>query len=460
MVVENAAIVGKVANEAGTLGVEIADVAGHVEDVSRRVESQARVFSDLDQAAGLMVDSNHRVTSAAEAARMAAAGARSEVANSTDRIETALGEIRGLVEAVAGIEGRLSGLRQALDRVGKVAAGIDAIAKQTNLLALNATIEAARAGEAGRGFAVVAGEVKALAGQTSSATAEIDATLRDLNEQASAIMQDIAGSMGRAESVREGTSAIGGVVSAVGAAMGDVDQEAERIGGAAEEIGRHCAMVRERIQGMASDVALSNDSLKTAKDRLYGLLGVSERLIGLTAEAGVDTVDTPVIGKARDTAAAIGRLLEKAVDDGTITLDALFDEDYKPVPGTNPEQVTTRFTDLTDRLLTPVQEALLDSDSGILFCAAVDRNGYLPTHNRKFSQPQGDDAAWNTANCRNRRIFNDRVGLAAGRSQQPFLLQSYRRDMGSGKYALMKDISAPIIVKGRHWGGFRIGYKV
>ena len=33
-------------------------------------------------------------------------------------------------------------------------------------------------------------------------------------------------------------------------------------------------------------------------------------------------------------------------------------------------------------------------------------------------------------------------------------------DMGNGTFAMMKDVSAPIFVKGRHWGGVRIGYKV
>jgi methyl-accepting chemotaxis protein len=32
--------------------------------------------------------------------------------------------------------------------------------------------------------------------------------------------------------------------------------------------------------------------------------------------------------------------------------------------------------------------------------------------------------------------------------------------MGGGNFALMKDASAPIFVKGRHWGGVRCGYKV
>ena len=68
-----------------------------------------------------------------------------------------------------------------IENVGHVAQQIDAIARQTNLLALNATIEAARAGDAGKGFAVVAGEVKQLAGQTSSATTEIGGIVQSLS---------------------------------------------------------------------------------------------------------------------------------------------------------------------------------------------------------------------------------------------------------------------------------------
>jgi methyl-accepting chemotaxis protein len=136
----------------------------------------------------------------------------------------------------------------------------------------------------------------------------------------------------------------------------------------------------------------------------------------------------------------------------------LFDRTYQTISGTNPEQFMTPSTKLFDEILPALQEPVLRFDPKVVFCAAVDQNGYLPTHNRKFSQPQGDDPVWNTANCRNRRMFNDRVGLKAGRNTEPFLLQVYRRDMGGGEFKMMKDLSAPITVKGRHWGGLRLAY--
>ena len=95
------------------------------------------------------------------------------------------------------------------------------------------------------------------------------------------------------------------------------------------------------------------------------------------------------------------------------------------------------------------------------FCAAVDRNAYLPVHNRIYSHPQRpDDPAWNAANCRNKRVFDDRAGLSAARNARPYLVQSYARDMGNGVTVFMKEIDAPIRVFGRHWGGLRMAYKL
>ena len=71
-----------------------------------------------------------------------------------------------------------------------------------------------------------------------------------------------------------------------------------------------------------------------------------------------------------------------------------------------------------------------------------------------------DDPVWNAANCRNRRIFDDRAGLSAARNVRPFLIQTYARDLGGGRTVMMKEIDAPIRVFGRHWGGFRTAYKI
>jgi methyl-accepting chemotaxis protein len=139
----------------------------------------------------------------------------------------------------------------------------------------------------------------------------------------------------------------------------------------------------------------------------------------------------------------------------------LFDNDYVPIEGTDPIQHRTRFLSALEDVLPSIQEPLLASDPRMVFCAAVDRNGYLPVHNRKYSLPQRPgEAVWNTANSRNRRIFDDRAGLTAGRNVRPYIIQVYPRDMGNGVTIMMREIDAPIRVFGKHWGGFRSAYKL
>jgi len=171
--------------------------------------------------------------------------------------------------------------------------------------------------------------------------------------------------------------------------------------------------------------------------------------------------NTDLVTRAMEAGVQLRRRFEQAVASGAISVDALFDTDYVEISGTNPLQHRTRILDWADRALPPFQEAFLAKDPRMVFCVAIDRNGYLPVHNKIYSHPQrAGDVAWNTAHSRNRRIFNDTAGLAAGRNQRTYLIQSYARDMGNGVTVMMREIDVPIRVQGRHWGGFRTAYKL
>jgi methyl-accepting chemotaxis protein len=171
--------------------------------------------------------------------------------------------------------------------------------------------------------------------------------------------------------------------------------------------------------------------------------------------------NTEFVTRAMEAGTALTRIFEDGVNSGAISADEMFDESYVEIPGTNPLQHRTRILGWADRALPPFQEAFLAKDPRMVFCAMIDRNGYLPVHNKIYSHPQRPgDVTWNTANSRNRRIFNDPAGLAAGRNLRSYLIQSYARDMGNGKTIMMREIDVPIRVNGRHWGGFRTAYKL
>ena len=452
-------LVDQLSNRIGGLGVELADVAGNVQEVAQRVLSQSERFGHLQQTAKTMVSANHDIAGASKAVQSATTAAVDEITQSRSAVETAVSHIAELIEAVGRIESRLGAVSSALAQVAKVSTSIEAIAKQTNLLALNATIEAARAGDAGRGFAVVASEVKNLAEATRQATQQIGDTVRGLDGQVGSLIGESGEASGRAKNAGEGAAQIQSIIARVQDGFSRVGQEIDGVTRAATSNLAHCDEVISELGNLAKGVDLSSSELKHADERVAKLLEVSEGLIAMIADSGVETSDAPLIRVVVETARRISQTFEAAIERGEITLEHLMDEKYREIPGTDPKQYMTDYVEFTDRVLPDIQDPIQKSDKRIVFCVAWAKGGYLPTHNPNYHQPQGKDPVWNNANCRNRRLFSDRAVKKVAANTKPFLLQTYRRDMGGGHFVLMKDLSSPIIIRGRHWGAFRMGFR-
>jgi len=452
-------LVDQLANRIGGLGVELADVAGNLEEVAGRVATQSERFGHLQQTAETMVSANRNIAGASRAVQSATSAAVGEITQSRVVVETAVQHIAELIAAVGRIELRLGAVGTALAQVAKVSGSIEAIAKQTNLLALNATIEAARAGAAGRGFAVVANEVKSLAEATRQATHLIGDTVRDLDGQVGNLIGESGDASLRAKSAGEGAQQIQGIIVRVQDGFTAVGREIDGVAKSATSNLAHCDMVIDELATLAKGVDLSSVDLKSADERVAKLLDTSETLIELIANSGVETSDAPLIRAVTETAKQISAVFEAAIERGEITLDQLMDEKYREIPGTDPKQYLTDYVAFTDRMLPPIQDPIQKIDPRVVFCVAWAKGGYLPTHNPNYCLPQGKDPVWNNANCRNRRLFNDRAVQKVAKNTKPFLLQTYRRDMGGGNFVLMKDASSPIYIRGRHWGAFRMGFR-
>jgi methyl-accepting chemotaxis protein len=452
-------LVDQLSKRIGGLGVELADVAGNLQEVAGRVSQQSERFGHLQKTAETMASANHDIADASQSVQSATTSAVDEITQSRAAVDTAVQHITELISAVGRIEHRLGAVGTALSQVAKVSGSIEAIAKQTNLLALNATIEAARAGVAGRGFAVVASEVKSLAEATRQATHLIGDTVRDLDGQVGSLIGESSDASLRAKSAGEGAQQIKSIIARVQDGFTSVGREIGGVAKAATSNLAHCDMVIDELGQLAKGVDLSSIDLKRADDRVAKLLELSEGLIELIADSGVETSDAPLIRVVIDTAKRISAEFESAVERGDITLAQLMDENYREIPGTDPKQYMTDYVAFTDRILPPIQDLVQKIDPRVVFSVAWANGGYLPTHNPNYRLPQGKDPVWNNANCRNKRLFNDRAVKKVAANTKPFLLQTYRRDMGGGNFVLMKDLSAPIHVRGRRWGAFRMGFR-
>lgn len=303
--------------------------------------------------------------------------------------------------------------------------------------------------------------------------------LEAIRETIDLLEADLTAVICAADGVRGGTQLTGEALAAIRARSDalatlarDATGGAVQLANATEEFAQSSAEIGRQVREAGSLTDQANQAASAAGSSVDGLKSSSTE-IGNVASldaaarqalddklAAIRNEHKEFVDRAMDTAAMISMALEEVVSEGKVTREALFDNDYVPIEGSNPQQHRTRFLDVLEDMLPPIQEPLLASDKRMVFCAAVDRNGYLPVHNRIYSQPQRpNDVAWNIVHCRNRRIFDDRAGLAAARNVRPTLIQNYPRDMGNSVIIMMTEIDAPIRVFGKHWGGFRSAYK-
>ena len=336
-------LIAELANRIGTLGVEMADIAGNLDQVTQRFDHQADQFKSLQQTATTMVSANRAIDVAARNAQSAAAHAGTGITQSRETVTGAVRHIGDLIAAVERIENRLASVRTVLEQVTGLSGTIDAIARQTNLLALNATIEAARAGEAGRGFGVVAGEVKNLAEQTRKANKQIDESVRELAGEIGNLITDSGAASRHAKEAGSGADQIQVVVADVHDGFSSVDREVNAIAETTAGNLQHCESVLSELGDLVSGVDLASENLRQADKRVDGLLKLSETLIEFIAESGVETPDTPLIRVVVETARRISDAFETAIKRGEISAGAVLRREIPRDPGHQPDAIPDRL---------------------------------------------------------------------------------------------------------------------
>ncbi|SHM89665.1 methyl-accepting chemotaxis protein [Duganella sacchari] len=453
---------GGVRHFAHTVGEEIdaimigaAETSYFVDSVKKKIELDVSTAGNIVHSSSQNADTTERIAANAERAARIAAQVRGETEAGRSEADSGLQRIRTARQDAQTAADVMAALQINSRKIYGFTEAISEISARTNLLALNAAIEAARAGEQGRGFAVVASEVRQLALRTKEATDEISTMVREINQQAE---QAASGMTSLAAKVSEAA----GNVETVHGLLGNIERSS---GVSEEEIGEIARASREHVtttEDIADAIARIRDSLLSTEKELpraaSSAMALAERaeiITGALGESAIATSHDEIREAAQRAAAEVGRIFEQAIASGKISGEALWDRTYTPIPNTDPPKHKTRFDDFTDRVLPPLQEGLLATMPQLAYAGAVDNNGYFPTHNKKFSQPLTGNYDIDIVNNRTKRIFSDRTGKRCGANTKPFLLQTYKRDTGE----VMHDLSAPIYVHGKHWGGFRIGYR-
>jgi hypothetical protein len=181
------------------------------------------------------------------------------------------------------------------------------------------------------------------------------------------------------------------------------------------------------------------------------LLGISSAAYSQENLKGFDASVYKWTSACRD---EVANRLEKMIINKQLTENQLFDTFYIPIPDTNPQKYHTKNDSLIDQEIQSILDRYLAKNRKLVYVKLVDRNGYAPTHNKKYSEKLavGDKGL---QKYRTKRIFYDITGRKAVQNKDDYLLQRYNRDTGEK----LIDLSMPVYVRGKHWGAIRFGYK-
>lgn len=435
--------------------ISLAETSHKVDQLNKSIEVLASKSREIAAASESIAATTAQVSSSAADAAESAMKARGDSVVGQNSLKDAIVEMRRMSARTSETALLISQLKENSSQIQEITQVINTIAGQINLLALNAAIEAARAGEHGRGFAVVADEVRKLAEKTSVATEKIGGMVTEIHsetEQAVATMQSLV------EDVNRGVSH----VEHVGTQLGDIlqhssalEEQMRTIAEGAEKNHAEVGQISDSLSLVRAQLENFETQMKSVSDQSMALSDLGEGLHESLIDLQLDTIHNRMFEVARQTAGEVQKTFEAAVHAGRIRLDELFDRNHKPIPNTNPQKFNSRFDTFTDQVLPALQEKILQQHPEIIYAIATDNTGYVPTHNNKFAKPPTGDYQTDLLNSRSKRVFGDRTGSRCGMNTRKMLLQTYKRDTGE----IMHDISVPIFISGKHWGGFRMGYK-
>ncbi|WP_051560063.1 methyl-accepting chemotaxis protein [Marinobacterium jannaschii] len=415
-----------------------------------QVEEIATIAENAENITVTVQQSANQANIAAELATQAKQTGR----DGQKALQDAISSISHLKQRTAETLTLIEQLNAKSAKIQDVTAVIEEIANQTNLLALNAAIEAARAGEHGRGFAVVADEVRQLAARTASATGEVGQIVDEIRNETEQVVDRIQILSSEVESGTEAMEQVGEQLGGIAEQSAAVEEQIAVISEGATNNQQNLLQIAGAIKCIRNEMEAGDEEVRQLATQAGALMEMAEVSNAVLAEWTETNYHKQFYEIARQTADQVEQAFCRALQQDKLSENDLFDRNYQPLEGSNPQKYHTRYDRFTDQVLPTIQEAALHRHSKVVYAIATDPAGYIPTHNNQFAQPPCGDYDTDLVKSRSKRLFNDRTGARCGAHTQTMLLQTYKRDTGE----VMHDLSVPIIINGKHWGGVRVGY--
>jgi methyl-accepting chemotaxis protein len=249
------------------------ELAAQIEQSTRGSETQAHRVAETATAMEEMNATVLEVAKNSAEAAQTSAKARTMAEEGSKAVDRVASFMEELSRNAHQSQEDMGSLGKQAESIGQILNVISDIADQTNLLALNAAIEAARAGEAGRGFAVVADEVRKLAEKTMTATSEVGAAIRGIQD----------GTKKNYDNVAQAVAAIGEATALAGQSGQTLGQIVSLVDVTADQV-RSIATASEQQSATSEEINRSIEDVNRISSETADAMRQSARAVDALAE--------------------------------------------------------------------------------------------------------------------------------------------------------------------------------
>ncbi|MCE2730129.1 methyl-accepting chemotaxis protein [Sphingorhabdus sp.] len=445
----------------GEVTVGCAEAAGVLEQALQSADWLKARHGEMTELTQALDADIAEVAQATRDARNLAEAAVAKLKTGHDTVQLSLASFSELISLIMSLGSHITGFAAAMEQVKRVSQSIDSIARTTNMLALNAAIEAEKAGAAGQTFAVVAAEVKKLTHDTRRAAVEITGTVNSLSHEAAKFVVEIEEGVSTSGAAQEQFSGLQELIYGVSDVVAKVGDHNREIADSTAQIHRGLVdsqNVRDAVEGANGEMFAA---VVCAHSQIGGLEMQANKMFDHIVHSGLSKRDSEFVELARQKAEEVKALTEAAIADGTLTLEALFDTDLRPIEGSNPPRFTSKLTPWAEQHWQPFIEAVKDSNPDEItsvVCSSL--KGFLPVQLKELSRPPTGDIAHDTKYCRNGRVIQDPLDIPAKTSEQDYMMAVFRHEGDGHSYKVMRNVYVPLRINGRRWGDFEIAYSV
>jgi methyl-accepting chemotaxis protein len=445
----------------GEVTVGCAEAAGVLEQALQSADWLKARHGEMTELTQALDADIAEVAQATRDARILAESAVAKLKTGHETVQLSLASFSELISLIMSLGSHITGFAAAMEQVKRVSQSIDSIARTTNMLALNAAIEAEKAGAAGQTFAVVAAEVKKLAHDTRRAAVEITGTVNSLSHKAAKFVVEIEEGVSTSGAAQEQFSSLQELIYGVSDVVAKVGDHNREIADSTAQIHRGLVdsqNVRDAVEGANGEMFAA---VVRAHSQIGGLEMQANKMFDHIVHSGLSKRDSEFVELARQKAEEVKALTEAAIADGTLTLEALFDTDLRPIEGSNPPRFTSKLTSWAEQHWQPFIEAVKDGNPDEItsvVCSSL--KGFLPVQLKELSRAPTGDIAHDTKYCRNGRVIQDPVDIPAKTSEQDYMMAVFRHEGDGHSYKVMRNVYVPLRINGRRWGDFEIAYSI